>query len=317
MAANYHYVGTYDERIFEQEFRDRFGKKPRYNANAIPDLLVLLRLISRDTSITDVRWAAYMLATVAWETTSPVTQFVQAKNKKGKPLVDKAGKAVMLKRRAWLMTMAPVDEVGHGKGRKYHEPVKVAKLADGSVRITEQDGDQFKVTAAGAISKLTKGAKMGTVDGGAADRAYNDDTGTELAYFGRGYVQLTWWSNYATTGAAIGQGLNLLLDPELVKTPAIAYAVMSHGMLTGDGFANGRKFSTYFSGKSRNYVGARAMVNGSDHAKDIAAIAEVFEAVLLAAGPQRPISFAPPIDSSLAGMPLPGARFTSQSRFFQ
>jgi len=38
------------------------------------------------------------------------------------------------------MSMAPADEAGHGKGRRYHEP---AALADGGVRVTEQDGDQF------------------------------------------------------------------------------------------------------------------------------------------------------------------------------
>jgi hypothetical protein len=316
MAVNYHYVGTYDERIFEQEFRERFGKRPQI-ATTIPNVLVLLRLISRDTNITDVRWAAYMLATVLIETTSRVEQLVPAKNKKGKALVDKAGKPVMLKRRAWMMTMEPVNEADKGKGRDYHEPVKVAKLADGSVRITEQDGDQFKVTATGKISSLTKGAVMGSPDGGAAAKVYTNDTGVENAYYGRGYVQLTWWSHYVAAGIALGKGLDLLLDPESVKAPATAYALMSHGMRTGFGFANGRTFSRYFSGQSRNYVGARAMVNGSDRAQDIAEIAEIFEAILLAAGPQRPGKFPPPIDSSLAGMPLPGERFSGQPRFFQ
>lgn len=316
MATNYHYVGTYDERIFEQEFRERFGKRPQI-ANAIPNALVLLRLISRDTNITDVRWAAYMLATVLIETTNRFDQLVPAKTKKGKPLLDKAGKPVMLKRQTWLMVMAPIDEVGHGKKKDYHEPVKVAKLADGSVRITEQDGDQFKVTTTGTVSNLTKGAVMGSPDGGAAAKVYMNDVGVENAYYGRGYVQLTWWSNYIKAGIALGKGLDLLLDPESVKAPATAYALMSHGMRTGFGFANGRTFSRYFSGQSRNYVGARAMVNGQDRAAEIAEIAEKFEAILLAAGPQRPGKFPPPIDSSLAGMPLPGERFSGQSRFFQ
>jgi predicted chitinase len=63
---------------------------------------------------------------------------------------------------------------------------------------------------------------MGTKDGGAAAKTYDQDDGIEHAYYGRGYVQLTWWSNYAQAGIAIGLGLDLLLDPELVKTPAIA-----------------------------------------------------------------------------------------------
>jgi hypothetical protein len=58
---------------------------------------------------------------------------------------------------------------------------------------------------------------------------------------------------------------------------------MVHGMLTGDGFANGRRISKYIFGTTKNYVGARAMVNGSDRASDIAAYAERFENVLMQA----------------------------------
>lgn len=278
---DYQHLGVYHLPTFEDEFKKAFAKVPRYNAGAIPDMLKLVDMIARDPAITDVRWGAYMLATVFWETTYPVQIEVPAKDKKGKPLM-KDGKPVMLKQKKWMMTMAPVDEVGHGKGRAYHEPVKIAELADGSVRVTEQDGDQFSVSAGGTIKPLTKKAAMGTTDGGNAVKAYVDDTGTENAYYGRGYVQLTWWSNYAKAGVALKRGLDLLKNPELVKDPAIAYALMSHGMTTGEGFANGRKFSTYFTGQNRDYVGARKMVNGSDHAADIAEIAEKFEAILLA-----------------------------------
>ena len=204
-----------------------------------------------------------------------------------------------VKRKKWLMTMAPVDEVGHGKGRRYHEPVKVAALADGSVRVTEQDGDQFSVSPSGAIRALTKGAKMGTTDGGTAAKIYDNDPGDENAYFGRGYVQLTWWSNYAKAGVALGRGLDLLLDPELVKEPATAYAVMAHGMRTGSGFANGHKFANYFSGKNRDYKHARKMVNGMSHAEDIAIIARAFEEVLL--NSRMWVRIPPPFSDEIAG----------------
>ncbi|AVT11645.1 glycoside hydrolase [Paracidovorax avenae] len=282
---NYQHTGPYDRVVFQEQFTQQFGASGRYNAAAIPDMLSLLGMIERDTAINDVRQAAYMLATVMWETTSPVTVTKVATNKKGQPLVDKHGQPVVLKQKKWLMTMAPVAEIGHGKGRQYHEPVKVKLLPDGGARITEQDGDQFSVTAAGDISPLTKGAKMGTKDGGAATKSYDADDGIEQAYYGRGYVQLTWWSNYAKAGVALGRGLGLLTDPEQVKTPETAYALMSYGMRTGGIFANGRKFSLYFSGDATDYVSARKMVNGSDHAEDIAKIARKFEAVLLKARP--------------------------------
>jgi hypothetical protein len=89
--------------------------------------------------------------------------------------------------------------------------------------------------------------------------------------------------------------LNLLLDPEMVKTPEIAYALMSHGMRTGKGFANGHRFPNYFSAARTDYKNARQMVNGHDHAADIAAIAARFEAVLLSARVTPPKPAAPAV----------------------
>ena len=281
---DYTHIGTYSEINFQQGFIKAFGKTPRYRSEALRPVCDLLGMIGRDTAITDIRWTAYMLATVYWETTTLIT-WEAPKTLKGKPLLDKAGKPVMVKKRAWLLTMSPVDEVGHGGGRRYHDPVKVKKLPDGTVRVTEPDGDQFKVTAGGTFTNLTTKAKMGSTAGAPATKAYEDDDGDQHAYYGRGYVQLTWWSNYAASGAAIGRGLDLLLDPELVKTPQIAYDLMSHGMRTGFGFANKHKFTDYFSGQSRDYTSARAMVNGKDHAADIAKVAETFETILFDAKP--------------------------------
>jgi len=279
--TNYSYSGPFERTTFLREYIERFSSNPHYSKDAIPSLLTLLGLIERDSRITDIRWAAYMLATVTWETTSLKKSLRPARNKKGEPLLDKQGKQIMLSVKKWQFTMDPVVEVGRGKGRDYHEPVKVKRLTDGTVRITEQDGDQFLVDAAGSIRPLRKGATMGSKSGGEVSNEYQNDDGTEQAYYGRGYVQLTWWSNYATSGVGIGKGLDLLLDPELVRDPEIAYAIMSHGMITGSGFANGRRLSDYFGPNETNYVGARAMVNGKDHAVDIAKIAEQFEAILM------------------------------------
>jgi hypothetical protein len=281
--VEYTHLGGYDEQVFLREFAARFTRSGRYNPAALSALLGLLRRVAADPGITDVRWAAYILATVYWETTllTRVTRVLL--NKKGQPLRNRRGETVTVTERRWLMSMMPVDEVGAGKGRRYHEPVKVKALSDGSARITEQDGDQFTVLASGRWLPITKGAKIGTRDGGAAASVYEADDGDEHAYFGRGYVQLTWWSNYAAAGAALGLGLALLLDPERVKDPAIAYELMSHGMRTGHGFANGRRLSQYFIGAHSDYEGARRLVNGQDHAADIAAVARSFEGALLAA----------------------------------
>ncbi|WP_290662343.1 glycoside hydrolase family 19 protein [Aquabacterium sp.] len=163
-------------------------------------------------------------------------------------------------------------------------------LDDGSARITEHDGDQFIVKPSGNIKPLTKAAKMGAKDGLAASDVYAKDDGIEQAFYGRGYVQLTWWSNYAQAGIALGHGLDLMLNPELVKTPEMAFELMSYGMRTGKIFANGNMLDDFISGTDADYEGARAMVNGTDHAAAIAEIARKIEAVLQKSRSDREMS---------------------------
>jgi hypothetical protein len=182
---------------------------------------------------------------------------------------------------SWKMTMSPVDEFGFGKGRSYHMPVKVKRLPDGTARVTENDGDQFTVGVNGKSVAITKHARMGAPDGAAAAKTFTDDDGIPASYYGRGYVQLTWWANYAAAGVAVGRGLELLFNPELVKDPPVAYSLMSHAMRTGDGFANGHRFVNFFSVSKTDYKNARTMVNGHDHADEIAAYAKTFETVLM------------------------------------
>lgn len=242
-------------------------------------------MIEQRRDIADLRWAAYMLATVLWETTSPTKVERPALDRKGRPLKNRDGTPAMVKEIRWQFTMSPVAEAGKGRGRRYQDPAKVAKAKDGTVRVTERDGDQFSVSTTGVAKATTKGALLGATPGGKESPIYAADDGAELVYYGRGYVQLTWWSNYATAGVAIGRGLDLLFEPELVREPQVAFDILAHGMLTGGSFANGRKLSDYVSGKKCDYVNARRMVNGKDHAEDIAKVARRFEAVLLASLP--------------------------------
>lgn len=285
--------GRVDRVRFLRSFEHEFGKDRRFGAGGAARILTFLDKIEQDPNVTDVRWAAYMLATTVWETTVLISVERTATDRKGKTLLDKRGAPVRVRHRHWEHAMAPVDEVGHGKGRRYHEPVKVKLLPDGTVRLTEHDGDQFLVKRNGSFAALGKHARMGATDGAGAAAAYTADDGVEQVYFGRGYVQLTWWSNYAAAGAAIGRGLDLLVDPELVKDPDVAYQIMSVGMRTGKIFANGHSLEDYFDGDVSDYKGARRMVNGRDHAQDIADIAIKFEKVLKAAMPAP--APAPPI----------------------
>jgi hypothetical protein len=228
---------------------------------------------------------AYMLATACHEAREIKKFMVPVIGKDKKPVVNPKTKQPVLKEKGLWTLFNPIDELGQGKGKIYYEAVKVLKTEDGAL-ITEKDGNQFKVNNKGGFSALTitnPAARPGSPSGGPVSKEYLDATGVEHQYFGRGLVQITWWHGYAKSSVDFGYGLELLLNPEKVKDYHTAYEIMVKGMTTGDGYANGKKCSQYFTDNVTNYVAARAMVNGSDKAKDIAALAEAFETLLLAA----------------------------------
>jgi hypothetical protein len=99
---------------------------------------------------------------------------------------------------------------------------------------------------------------------------------TLKAYYGRGYVQLTWKINYSKMAPYVG--VDLINHPELALDPAIAYKIMSRGMVSG--MFTGRKLLDYINPKVCDYVGARHIINGSDRATLIAGYATIFEKAL-------------------------------------
>lgn len=112
--------------------------------------------------------------------------------------------------------------------------------------------------------------------------AYAKAKGAELAFYGRGYVQLTWWNNYAKNGAAVGMGLELLFNPDRGLERDVAYKVMAEGIIYGVGYANRHKLQHYLVGGRADYVGARAIVNRLDPVPSIVRAAQLFEASLMA-----------------------------------
>ena len=82
---DYTFLGFYDLSILMPVSSRSSQRTLDYNPGALSSMSTLVDMISHDPNITDVRWAAYMLATVMWETTSLFTFEVQLKNKKGQP----------------------------------------------------------------------------------------------------------------------------------------------------------------------------------------------------------------------------------------
>jgi putative chitinase len=110
-------------------------------------------------------------------------------------------------------------------------------------------------------------------------RRMNARPGDGPIFYGRGFVQLTWRVNYAkmgqtyrtdlTSGAAAADGA---LEPDL------AAKIMFKGMI--DGIFTGKKLADYFNPRTADWKNARRIVNGLDHADDIATYAKKFYAAI-------------------------------------
>ena len=142
-------------------------------------------------------------------------------------------------------TMQPIAEYGKGKGRIYGTWYKNSK----DQLYTFKDG-----------SKTT---------------AYLSDDYPHL-YYGRGYVQLTWWVNYDK--ASNKPGYDYTQNPDLVMKKEHAVKILLLGMK--DGWFTGRKLSNYINQSKKDYLNARRIINGMDKASLIAGYAEIFEKAL-------------------------------------
>lgn len=101
-------------------------------------------------------------------------------------------------------------------------------------------------------------------------------TSPNQIYYGRGYVQLTWFENYDAMGKKLG--LDLLNNPDLLLTVDVSTKVMFTGMNLG--MFTGRKLSDYFNANSTDWVNARKIINGLDKAQLIANYAKTFYGAL-------------------------------------
>ncbi|WP_151742868.1 glycoside hydrolase family 19 protein [Acinetobacter sp. TUM15113] len=95
-------------------------------------------------------------------------------------------------------------------------------------------------------------------------------------YYGRGYVQLTWFANYEKASNKIG--VDLLNNPDLASKKEYAIKIMLEGMK--EGWFTGGKLSDYIYQSKKDYEGARRIINGTDKAKLIAGYADTFEYAL-------------------------------------
>lgn len=99
-------------------------------------------------------------------------------------------------------------------------------------------------------------------------RPYGRPTADGRAFYGRGYVQLTWATNYAKMAALTGA--DLVCHPDLALDPEIAAVILLEGMKGG--MFTGVGLPRCFNDAVDDPVNARRIINGTDHAADIAVI---------------------------------------------
>ena len=100
---------------------------------------------------------------------------------------------------------------------------------------------------------------------------------THQAYYGRGYVQLTWKYNYDKFGKLLV--VDLVNKPDLALQPDISAKIMMIGMVKG--LFTGKKLSDYITPDKTDFVNARRIINGTDKAQLIAGYADQFLASLI------------------------------------
>lgn len=96
-------------------------------------------------------------------------------------------------------------------------------------------------------------------------------------YYGRGYVQLTWFELYDKLGKILK--VDLLNNPEMALGKELAAEIMFTGMK--DGLFTGKRLSFFFTEKRSDWVKARSIINGNDKAEEIAEYAKLFHKALL------------------------------------
>lgn len=97
--------------------------------------------------------------------------------------------------------------------------------------------------------------------------------GDGYKYLGRGYSQITGRTLYNRFGTLLD--IPLVYQPELALRNDVGAYILLRGML--DGMFTGIRLERYVLGKRKNYIAARATVNGTDQATLIAGYATTIE----------------------------------------
>jgi hypothetical protein len=111
--------------------------------------------------------------------------------------------------------------------------------------------------------------------GKGAGKEYGQPTGPyDQCYYGRGYVQLTWYDNYQRQDDKLGLLGELVKHADLALDPTVAKEIIIKGMYDGD--FTGKCLGDFFTADLSDFYNARTIVNAHDRASEIAGYAEKF-----------------------------------------
>jgi predicted chitinase len=82
-------------------------------------------------------------------------------------------------------------------------------------------------------------------------------------YYGRGFVQLTWYENYDKFGKLLN--IDLLNEPEQALKLDVSIDILFIGMI--EGLFTGVALDRYFNDKREDWTNARKIINGLDKAE--------------------------------------------------
>ena len=159
---------------------------------------------------------------------------------------------------------------GYRANARKHWPSIVAEAQKQGIK----NKGQLAYILATTVHESGAGKYMEEIASGSAYEGRSDlgntRPGDGVRFKSRGYVQITGRNNYTNWGKKLG--LNLVGNPELAERPEVAAKILVGGMKEGS--FTGRGLSDYINGGKTDFVGARAIVNGSDKASTFAATAK-------------------------------------------
>jgi putative chitinase len=163
----------------------------------------------------------------------------------------------------WEATRAKQDDrwLAYALGTAFHETAFTMQP------IRERGGKDYFTRMYDPESSLPKRAAFARSNGALP--------GDGVIFYGRGFVQLTWRSNYAKMGKAFAVDLTSSADAaDQVLQPDLAAKVMFKGM--DEGVFTGKKFADYFNPSTEDWKNARRIINGNDCDEIIAQYAKKF-----------------------------------------